>query len=289
MTSKERRAEKRPREERNERRRQAKLARRSRLGLRSSCQGCDRCSAIKARETWIVLRDPSVPVDQEQGTSSVIPAKVYRRARDSSFKGVVSVKRREARSVAKQEDGLYLDQSRMVYWSDGSQRVGLGCGVGVAYCSPTGIWTARSWGLREFTTPTDLEVYAIAKALEIAWETCRKIVAEHRPSSVFIYSDCLGALDYFNRFRWTMDSRHKLAFEDCLIRPGIVAAEELSAIEITVELRWVPGHTDILGNEMADMAARRGAASAWGDKNAQELMTEYPLLLHPAGWPEEGL
>lgn len=209
-------------------------------------------------------------------------------ARDRSFKGVVSIRKHEARSVANQEVGLYPDQSRMACWSDGSQRVGGGCGVGVAYCSSTGIWTERSWDLRESTDSSDLEVYAIAKALEIAWETCRKIVAEHRPSNVFICSDCLGALEYFNRFPWTMDSRRKLPFEDCLIRPGIVAAEELSVIEIIVELRWVPGHTDVLGNEKADLAARRGAASALEDKNAQELMTEYPLL-HSARWTEEGL
>lgn len=46
-----------------------------------------------------------------------------------------------------------------------------------------------------------LEAYAISKALEIAWERCYDMEMEQSLSSVCIYSDCLGALDYFSKFR----------------------------------------------------------------------------------------
>ncbi|KAG4435883.1 hypothetical protein IFR05_008649 [Cadophora sp. M221] len=42
-----------------------------------------------------------------------------------------------------------------------------GCGVGITYCSSTGIWTEHSWGLREYTNASDLEVYAIQKLLKL--------------------------------------------------------------------------------------------------------------------------
>lgn len=56
----------------------------------------------------------------------------------------------------------------------------------------------------------------------------------------------------------------------------IIAAEELSAIKIEVELRYVyaPGHAGIQGNLKADRAARRGASHVIRKQEAGRLMIE---------------
>jgi len=56
------------------------------------------------------------------------------------------------------------------------------------------------------------------------------MAAKHRPSSVFIYSDCLSALEYLDRSRQTLARIKRFLFREGLVGPGIIAAEKLSAI-----------------------------------------------------------
>jgi hypothetical protein len=96
------------------------------------------------------------------------------------------------------------------------------------------------------------EIYAFAKALEIAWERCRNMEEEQRLSNVCIYSDCSGALDHFARFRQSLAELKRPPHGEALVGPGIIAAEELSAVKVGIELRYVPGHAGIQGNLKAD-------------------------------------
>ena len=118
-----------------------------------------------------------------------------------------------------------------------------------------------------------LEICAIAKPLEIAWERCRNVEAEQRPSSVCIYSDCSDALKYFQRLGPSLAGLGRFPYGEELVGPGLHAAEELSTLKIAVELRYVPGHSGVRGNVKADRAARRGAEHSVGARKARRLMT----------------
>lgn len=101
-------------------------------------------------------------------------------------------------------------------------------------------------------------MYAIAKALGVAWERYRNVEVEQTPSSIRIYSDCPGALESFLRFRHTLDKLRRFPNGEELVGPGILAAEELGALNVALELRYVPCHAGIRGNMIANRAANRG-------------------------------
>jgi ribonuclease HI len=163
--------------------------------------------------------------------------------------------------------------SRLVYWTDGS-RLKDSCGIGISYCFSTETWIELSWRVRRTTKTHILEIYAIAKALEIALVHYRNVKAKQRPSKVCIYSDCPGALEYFDRFRRTLIGLQRIPNGEELVGPGIIAANNLSALKVRVELKYVPGHAGIQGNLKADRAARRGAKHPIGKTGAGKLMTD---------------
>ncbi|KAL9602431.1 MAG: hypothetical protein Q9219_001855 [cf. Caloplaca sp. 3 TL-2023] len=140
--------------------------------------------------------------------------------------------------------GFAAEQERMVYWTDASRRDDLRCGIGVVHQSSTESWDKLSWSVRASTETQVLEIYAIAKALELAGERCHAVEAEQRPSGV-----------------------------EQLVGPGMPAVEELSILNIPVELGWVPGHAGILGNQLTDRAAKKGANHSVGRRRAGLLMT----------------
>lgn len=152
-----------------------------------------------------------------------------------------------------------FEQDRLVFWTDGSRFDDCRCGIGVVYRTSTFSWTKLSWSAPKSIKSHVLEAYAISKALEIAWERCHDMEMEQRPSSVCIYSDCPGALDYFLKFRQTLAGLKELPYGEVLVGPGIIAAERLSVLEIATRLQYVPGHSSIQGNTYAHRAARKGA------------------------------
>jgi hypothetical protein len=190
------------------------------------CQGCDLCSTMKAQEVRRASRDSDIPCGQRQEHKQSLLSRIRQGLKNKFFKGVVFISPRHlALAEAEKEVGSCVEQSRSVYWTDGSRLKTSCCGIGIAYCSSTNTWTERSWRLRGSVKPHVLEVYAIAKALEISWENCRNMVDEHRPSSVCIYSDCLGALEYLDRSRRTLAGIKRFPYGEGLVGPGIIAAE----------------------------------------------------------------
>jgi ribonuclease HI len=240
-----------------------------------SCEGCDLCSATKAREIEKAIRDSHVPFSQRQEHKQSPHSKLRQYLKKNLFEAdiVITPKQIALTEVANEVD-LGAEQDRSVYWTDGSRLKDSCCGIGVAYRSSTETWAELSWSVRGSIKTHVLEIYAIAKALEIARERCRNVEAEQRPSSVCIYSDCSGALEYFLQIGQTLAGLRRLPCGEELVGPGILAAEELSALKIAVELRYVPGHTGILGNVKADRAARRGAKHSVGKRKAGRLMTQ---------------
>jgi hypothetical protein len=59
-----------------------------------------------------------------------------------------------------------------------------------------------------------------------------------------------------------------------LVRPGIIAAEDLSAVKVGVELPYVPGHIGVEWNLKAGCAARSGARQSVRKPKVGKLMTK---------------
>lgn len=241
------------------------------------CEGCDLCSAIKSRGIKKEAAGESHgPSSQPQAHQQSRRSKLRQYLKRNLFKADVLIVPRHDPHVQMVNDlDCSAEQDRSVYWTDAS-RLGdrtFRCGIGLAYLSFAETWAELSWSVRASTDTRVLEICAIAKALEIARERCRKLEAEQRPSSVCIYSDCPDALNYFQQLGPSLAGLRKFPYGEELVGPGLHAAEELSTLKIAVELRYVPGHTGVLGNVKADRAARRGAEHSVGARKASRLMT----------------
>ncbi|KAL8929672.1 MAG: hypothetical protein Q9172_000351 [Xanthocarpia lactea] len=261
------------RKARREHERQQEILRKQHLPI---CEGCDLCSAISSRRIKRATVESHVPSSQPQGHQQSRRSKLRQYLKRNHFEADILITPRHDPHVQMANDlGFSSEQDRSVYWTDAS-RIGdrnFCCGIGVAYLSSAETWAELSWSIRASTNLYVLEICAIAKALEIAWERCRNVEAEQRPSSVCIYSDCSDALRYFQQLGPSLAGLGRFPYGEELVGPGLHAAEELSTLKIAVELRYVPCHSGVLGNGKADRAARRGAEHSVGARRAKRLMT----------------
>lgn len=231
-------------------------------------------SATNAKEIEKAVRDSHVPCSQRPVHRQSPRSKLRQFLKRNLFQGdilIVPYHVNVARLV--DDSSLNVEQNRSVYWTDASLLRNLSGGIGVVYRSATEPWAELSWSVRASTNTYALEIYAIAKALEIARERCCIMELEQRPNSVCVYSDCFDALKYFLRFGKTLMGLRSIPYGKELVGPGLLAAEELSTLNIAVELRYVPGHAGYVGNVRADRAARRGAEHSVGARKAGRLMT----------------
>ncbi|KAF7906507.1 hypothetical protein EAF00_000786 [Botryotinia globosa] len=183
--------------------------------------------------------------------------KTKRDLKNKLFKGVVVIEAREiALATAAKEVDSYLNEDRLVLWTDGSGNESSDCGIGIAYHSSKYVWEDISWRIRGQISTYLLEMYAIVRALEIGWDMCRNQGAERKPSKIVIYSDCSDALRRFDQFRRSLKRLEKLTYAEQLIVPGIIASEALNVLDVEVELRYVPAHSGVEGNIRADRAAK---------------------------------
>jgi len=167
-----------------------------------------------------------------------------------------------------------FEQDRLVLWTDGSRFDDCSCGIGLAYRSSTVAWTILSWSAPKSIKTHVLEVYAISKGLEIAWERFQDMGMEQKPSSVCIYSDCPGALEYFSRLRQTLTGLKELPYGEELVGPGIIAAERLSVLKVAIKLHYVPGHSSIEGNTRREIFHRKMTSGNVNDCRGSQRGTE---------------
>ncbi|KAI4279112.1 MAG: hypothetical protein LQ337_000535 [Flavoplaca oasis] len=259
------------RKARREHERQQESLRKQHLPI---CEGCHLCFAINSRRIKKATGESRVlsnqPLAHQQRRRKL---RLYLK-RNLFEADILIVPRRDPHVHMANDLGFGAEQDRSVYWTDASklQEKDSCCGIGVAYLSSAETWAELSWSIRPSTDTYVLEICAIAKALEIARERCRYMKAEQRPSSVCIYSDCSDALKYFQQLGPTLAGLGRFPYGEELVGPGLLAAEELSTLKIAVELRYVPGHTGVLGNVKADRAAKRGAKHSVGARKASRLM-----------------
>ncbi len=222
------------------------------------------------------MRESHTPSSKPQAHQQSRRSKLRQYLKRNLFEADIFITPRHDPHIQMVNDlGFSAEQDRSVYWTDASRLWdrNFTCGIGVAYLSSAERWAELSWSIRASTNMYVLEICAIAKALEIAWERCRNVEAERRPSSVCIYSDCSDALKYSQRLGPSLAGLGRFPYGEELVGPGLHAAEELSSLKIAVELRYVPGHSGVRGNVKADCAARRGAEHSVGARKARRLMT----------------
>ena len=134
-------------------------------------------------------------------------------------------------------DNLTTEQGALVYYTDGSRKNGL---VGMGIYGPS---------LRHFealgSTPTifQAEMYAI--------NVCARMCLTKEGTEgkyIYIMSDSQAALKALRAH----------TFNSKLVAECLDTLKKLTS-KCTVTLRWVPGHTGVEGNEIADQLANEGS------------------------------
>jgi ribonuclease HI len=135
------------------------------------------------------------------------------------------------------------DGGRAVQWYTDGSKTESGVGAGIyGDCKPA---CSKSYSLGRYPTVFQAEVYAILCCVSVNLERGYK----GRP--IYIFTDSQAAIK---------------ALSSCKVGSGLVweclqLLTELARYN-TVNLCWVPGHTNIEGNERADELAKQGSSSA---------------------------
>ena len=193
-------------------------------------------------------------------------------------------------SWAKQHKALLRrimpDEREVRVYSDGSlYRIRgvrrTGCG-GIAYRKSTALFQYQS-ALGPSVEIYDAEMEGLARGAEALQDWIGRLDPGHNVRRVRFLSDNTGALQRIYRGTPGLDqarsSRFRNAIHDILDNNPL----------LTMKLTWVPGHSNIIGNDVSDRLAKRGAAdtpASPGFISAAFAANTYKRLLREA-WQHE--
>lgn len=184
----------------------------------------------------------------------------------TTFPGKVVIEERGiALQCAQHEEAHAATMERVVLWTDGahfgSERL---AGAAVVYQkADESEWTKMPFTLRgdTFSGSEDSELFAVNAAIEIAANTaadCRQdgnlkvILLE-----VVVYCDSSSVLA--NISTWEPYTERTTHIREPLFRGIARNAAALHQQGVKLELRWVPGHSDVAANEQAHAVAQKAA------------------------------
>jgi ribonuclease HI len=168
-----------------------------------------------------------------------------------------------------------LDEPLRLY-TDGSGYQG---GIGAAVC-----WGTESrlyhMGTEEMATVYAAELRAIEMALEVIKETFLDDQQRHRlANGAAIFTDNQAALRAIQNPRMPSGQTY--------LEGSIQLLQWYADKGIQVELRWIPAHEGILGNENADMLAKEAATTA--EASIQQTSTDYNRYIRLAAAAKRGI
>ena len=179
-------------------------------------------------------------------------------------------------------------ENEMTYWTDGSKLENQRAGAGITWIKGNGKWESRKVYLGKNKEIFDAELYAIDQALDIALRggrgrgrltspKMREIL--ERTTNVHICTDSKAAIGRITHLRpgpgqWLACRIHR-------------RAQELKDYEIGIHILWVPGHTDIEGNERADRAAKDAAKTGMYVRERFNSLSHTSRLITECKWNQD--
>jgi ribonuclease HI len=159
--------------------------------------------------------------------------------------------------------------NELILWVDGSvSRKPSSSGAAVVYKRKIhdSDWVKEAFCLTDINGSHEAELFAIRAALQTAVgkaqpaERNNDTDGDHGPAitKVIIFSDSQSALNHIPKPP-PSGSKITMMKEDRLAWSIATESFRLNQLGISLELRWVPAHMDVPGNEEADKVAKRAA------------------------------
>ena len=201
------------------------------------------CASIKKEPQPLI---PELIIEAKQFTSVKI------------FEGEIGNSKNRSQAqieTAKSQLAKFLEDkqgSNVLVFSDGSAMgSSIGCGgCGVVLVPPKGEeLKITSKFVSNFTENVECEVEGLILAMMEALSYYQR--SGKKNDCCYIFTDCESAIDVFVNQKDVVKSSFALRRSWSLLR-------QLEELDISVKIAWVPGHSGIEYNELADIAAKKG-------------------------------
>ena len=155
-------------------------------------------------------------------------------------------KEEEAKAHEAQYKILKQDDRNIVCYTDGSMLNGnIGAGTVVEMTGEAVIEATYPMGHQQEVY--DAELLGILKAAQKCFQICQRNNLTKR--HIWIFTDNQAAIQRLNTLKPGPGQSTSLALSSI--------SNNLHAFETTITVQWVPGHTDVPGNELADKLAKK--------------------------------